>query len=98
MRTPTDMLCLRAGNRSLLLHLPSWRWLVLLAMALLALALLALSVGGGKLGLAGEQWIFLDKVFGEIMRQIFRRLYLPGKERPAALHQAAGGDVADEVR
>ncbi|MGU5659445.1 FecCD family ABC transporter permease [Aeromonas veronii] len=53
MRTPTDMLCLRAGNRSLLLHLPSWRWLVLLAMALLALALLALSVGGGKLGLAG---------------------------------------------
>ena len=53
MRTPTDMLCLRAGNRSVLLHLPSWRWLVLLAVALLALALLALSVGGGKLGFAG---------------------------------------------
>ena len=53
MRTPTDMLCLRAGNRSLLLHLPSWRWLVLLAVALLALALLALSVGGGKLSFAG---------------------------------------------
>ncbi|MGL5586599.1 MAG: iron chelate uptake ABC transporter family permease subunit, partial [Aeromonas veronii] len=61
MRTPTDMLCLRAGNRSLLIHLPSWRWLALLAMVLLALALLALSVGGGKLGLVGV----LNTLLGE---------------------------------
>ena len=44
MRTPTDMICLRAGNRSLLLHLPSWRWLALLAVALRPLARLAREV------------------------------------------------------
>ncbi|KXU80555.1 FecCD family ABC transporter permease [Aeromonas enteropelogenes] len=61
MLTPTDMLCLRASERSILLHLPSWRWLTLLALALAALMLLALSVGSGKLGFAGV----LNTLLGE---------------------------------